>query len=138
MQGFDAFEGVFSKDYKTVDNRMYCWYKEGTDFFINERPNDLTNERTTMKAFEFKRGTTEELRLLRQKAGLTKAEASRLSGVPYSTWNGWELNTSNAITPPALAISWLSLYIKYKQFVDFFPNSAKENDATTDMQRGGE
>jgi hypothetical protein len=34
--------------------------------------------------------TGQDLRNLRNRAGLSMAEAARLTGTPYATWQGWE------------------------------------------------
>jgi DNA-binding XRE family transcriptional regulator len=85
----------------------------------------------------FRTGTFEQLRQARESAGLTRKQACALAGVPYDTWTTWE-NELRGVRPPQIVFSWLSLYVKYKQLVEFFPNSAKEKNATIEMQRGGE
>jgi DNA-binding transcriptional regulator YiaG len=57
-----------------------------------------------------------ELRDARRKAGLSMAEAARLSGTPYSTWQGWEAaGTKNARRPPPIVFSWLELFEKIRK-----------------------
>lgn len=57
--------------------------------------------------------TSHDLREARRKAGLSMAEASRLTGTPYVTWQGWEAEgTKNARRPPPIAFAWLELYQK--------------------------
>jgi transcriptional regulator with XRE-family HTH domain len=73
------------------------------------------------------RGTAEDLRKLREEAGLTQTEACRLAGVPFTTWNNWERDPSfsSANSPPALIFSWLALYMKYQELVGFYPKRRK-------------
>lgn len=55
--------------------------------------------------------TTHELRERRKKAGLSMAEAARLTRTPYATWQGWEAEgTKNARRPPPIVFAWLELY----------------------------
>jgi len=56
--------------------------------------------------------TAEQLRQARKAAGLSMAEASRLSDTPYTTWQGWEAEEGklNARRPPGIAFAWLELY----------------------------
>jgi len=54
----------------------------------------------------------EQLRQARKSAGLSMALAARLSGTPYTTWQGWEAKEGrqNARRPPGIAFTWLELY----------------------------
>lgn len=56
--------------------------------------------------------SAKELREARRKAGLSMAEAARLSGTPYTTWQGWEAEEGkiNARRAPGIAFAWLELY----------------------------
>ena len=47
------------------------------------------------------------LRDLRKSISLSMAEAARLSGTPYRTWQDWE---SGKRRVPGLAVAWLNLY----------------------------
>ncbi len=59
----------------------------------------------------------QELREAREAAGLSMAEACRLTGVAYTTWQGWEAEpgTVNSRRPQPLAFAWLELYAKLKR-----------------------
>ena len=59
----------------------------------------------------------QELREAREAAGLSMAEACRLTRVVYTTWQGWEAEpgTVNSRRPQPLAFAWLELYAKLKR-----------------------
>jgi DNA-binding transcriptional regulator YiaG len=60
--------------------------------------------------------TPANLRDARRKAGLSMAEAARLSGTPYPTWQGWEADgTKNARRPPGIVFRWLELFEKIRK-----------------------
>jgi len=64
--------------------------------------------------------TGKELRDARRKAGLSMAEAARLTGTPYATWQGWEAEgTKNARRPPPIVFAWLKLYVKQHEHKTF-------------------
>lgn len=52
----------------------------------------------------------QELREARQKTGLSMAEAARMTGTPYRTWQTWEDDGPSGRRPPGLAFAWLELY----------------------------
>jgi DNA-binding transcriptional regulator YiaG len=59
--------------------------------------------------------TGQQLRDDRRKAGLSMAEAARMTGTPYATWQGWEADgTKNARRPPPIVFAWLELYERLK------------------------
>lgn len=58
--------------------------------------------------------TNEELRRAREAAGLSMAEAARLSGTPYRTWQCWEMAGKLGRRAPGIAFKWLELYILTK------------------------
>ena len=59
--------------------------------------------------------TGKQLRGARRKAGLSMAEAARLTGTPYATWQGWEAEgTKNARRTPPIVFAWLGLYERLK------------------------
>lgn len=56
-----------------------------------------------------------DLRLLRESAGLTMKDASRLFKVPYRTWQNWESDsTAEGRRVPLMAMEILRLYIQSK------------------------
>jgi len=57
----------------------------------------------------------QELREARQKSGLSMAEAARLTGTPYRTWQTWEDDGPNGRPPRAIAFAWVELYAKLKR-----------------------
>lgn len=54
----------------------------------------------------------EKLREKRIASGLSMAEAARLTGTPYRTWQTWEDDGPSGRRPPGLAFAWLELYAK--------------------------
>lgn len=58
--------------------------------------------------------TGQELREARRKAGLSMAEAARLTGTPYRTWQCWEDEGPNGRRPPGIAFAWLELWTRYE------------------------
>jgi len=52
----------------------------------------------------------QELREARTAAGLSMAEAARLTGTPYRTWQCWENEGHGGRRPPGIAFAWLELY----------------------------
>lgn len=97
---------------------------------------DLRNEMTKKACSS--RGIGEDLRKLREEAGLMQTEACRLSGVPLTTWQSWERDPSlpSATSPPAIAFSWLALYMKYQELVEFFPKRRRIGTKTQLRQEG--
>jgi DNA-binding transcriptional regulator YiaG len=61
------------------------------------------------------KGELKDLRELRQRVGLSMAEASRLTGTPYRTWQCWEDEGPSGRRPPGLAFAWLELYAKQRR-----------------------
>jgi len=58
---------------------------------------------------------SQEFRALRKRAGLSMAQAARLSGTPYRTWQAWEDEGSGGRRVPGLAVVWLDLYLLESQ-----------------------
>lgn len=56
-----------------------------------------------------------ELRNLRKAAGLSMAEAARLSGTNYRTWDKWEYARGLKNNPPEEAFTWLKKYMKERR-----------------------
>lgn len=52
----------------------------------------------------------QELREARVATGLSMAEAARLTGTPYRTWQCWENDGPGGRRPPGLAFAWLATY----------------------------
>lgn len=59
--------------------------------------------------------TAKELREARESAGLSMAEAARLTGEKYRTWQSWEDDGPNGRPPRAIAFSWLELFEKIRK-----------------------
>lgn len=59
--------------------------------------------------------TAKELREARETAGLSMAEAARLTGEKYRTWQSWEDDGPNGRPPRAIAFAWIELYAKLKR-----------------------
>lgn len=53
--------------------------------------------------------TSQELRDARKAAGLSMAEAARLTETPYRTWQNWEDGTRRV---PGWPFPWLEMYLK--------------------------
>lgn len=60
--------------------------------------------------------TSQELRELRQRSGLTIAQLCRITGVSRKTWEQWETSPDlrGYRAPSELAFAWLELYIKHE------------------------
>lgn len=60
--------------------------------------------------------TGEDLRTLREQAGLSQTEAAKITGTPLRTWQTWEARTASAShRPPGLAFAFLELYLSIKK-----------------------
>lgn len=59
--------------------------------------------------------TAKDLREAREAAGLSMAEAARLTGEKYRTWQSWEDDGPNGRPPRAIAFAWVELYVKLKR-----------------------
>jgi len=51
----------------------------------------------------------QELRQLRKSAGISMAQACRLCGEKYRTWQAWETDGKDGRSPRPLAFAWLNL-----------------------------
>jgi len=58
--------------------------------------------------------TGAELRAVRKAAGISMAEAARLTGTPYRSWQGWESDGPSGRRTPGIAFAWLKLYAENK------------------------
>jgi len=58
--------------------------------------------------------TPQELKAKRLAAGLSRAEAARLSQTPLRTWEGWEADGKGNRRVPGIAVAWLELYVEVK------------------------
>ena len=57
----------------------------------------------------------QELRESRTAAGLSMAEAARLTGTPYRTWQCWEDEGLGGRRPPGIAFAWLEAHKKTEE-----------------------
>lgn len=59
--------------------------------------------------------TGEDLRVLREQAGLSQTKAAEMTGTPLRTWQRWEAKTESAYRrPPGMAFAFLEFYISMK------------------------
>lgn len=59
--------------------------------------------------------TAKDLREAREATGLSMAEAARLTGEKYRTWQSWEDDGPNGRPPRAIAFAWVELYAQLKR-----------------------
>lgn len=57
--------------------------------------------------------TADDLRRLRERAGLSQTMAAKISHTPLRTWQSWEANktVASAARPPGMAFVFLAMYI---------------------------